>query len=86
MKIYYTNKFISSYKKLPGQIKKLSEQKEKIFRSDPFDPRLGTHKLGGKLKEFWAFSITKKYRIEFEFIGNKEVLFLKAGTHNIYRN
>ena len=86
MRIYYTNKFTSSYKKLPEQIKMLSLQKEKIFRHDPFDPRLGTHKLGGKLKEFWAFSITQKYRIEFKFVGNKEVLFLKAGTHNIYRN
>lgn len=86
MKIYYTNKFISSYKKLPEQIKILAEIKEKLFKENPFDSRIDTHKLGGKLKEFWAFSITRKYRIEFKFLGNKEVLFLKAGTHNIYRN
>ncbi len=86
MKIYYTNKFVSSYKKLPEEIKILAEQKEKLFKNDPFDPKLGTHKLGGKLREFWAFSITQKYRIEFKFLGNKEILFLKAGTHNIYKN
>jgi mRNA-degrading endonuclease YafQ of YafQ-DinJ toxin-antitoxin module len=86
VKIYYTNKFISSYNKLPEQIKIKAEKKEKLFKVDPFDPRLDTHKLGGKLKEFWSFSITNKYRIEFEFLENKEVLFLKAGTHNIYRN
>lgn len=86
MKIYYTNKFISSYKKLPEQIKILAEIKEKLFKENPFDSRIDTHKLGGKLKEYWAFSITRKYRIEFKFLGNKEVSFLKAGTHNIYRN
>lgn len=86
MKIYYTNKFISSYKKLPEQIRVFAEEKEKLFKENPFDPKLDTHKLGGKLREFWSFSITQKYRIEFKFLGKKEVLFLKAGTHNIYRN
>jgi len=63
-----------------------AEKRQKIFRIDPFDPRLKTHKLTGKLNDFWSFSITQKYRIMFKFLGNKEVLFLKAGTHNIYRN
>lgn len=74
MKIYYTNKFISSYKKLPEAVKLESEIKEKLFKKDPFESGLKTHKLTGKLKGYWAFSI-----------NNKEVLFHKAGTHNIYR-
>jgi mRNA-degrading endonuclease YafQ of YafQ-DinJ toxin-antitoxin module len=86
VKIYYTNKFISSYKKLPELIKVKAEKNEKIFKMNPFDPRLDTHKLSGKLREYWSFSITGKYRIAVKFLGDKEVLFLKAGTHNIYRN
>lgn len=85
MKIYYTNKFISSYKKLPTDIKKEAEKREKLFKINPFDSKLDTHKLKGKLTGYWAFSITKKYRVEFKFIENKEVVFLKVGTHNIYR-
>ena len=85
MKVYYTNRYLSSYKKLPVDIKLKAEQKEEIFRKNPFDPKIDTHKLGGKLRGYWAFSITKIYRIEFEFLGKKEVLFLRAGTHNIYR-
>lgn len=85
MKIYYTNKFISSYKKLPEVIKLESETKEKLFKSNPFTPSLKTHKLSKKLKGYWSFSINRKYRIMFDFIDKGEVVFHKAGTHNIYR-
>jgi proteic killer suppression protein len=27
------------------------------FKENPFDPSLKTHKLSGKLKELWSFSI-----------------------------
>lgn len=86
MIIYYTNKFTSSYKKLPKLIKKEAENKVDLFRKNPFNPSLDTHKLTGKLNKFWSFSINRKYRITFEFIKDKAVLFHKAGTHNIYRS
>ncbi len=85
MKIYYTNKFTSSYRKLPEAVKLESEIKEKLFNKDPFEASLKTHKLIGRLKGYWAFSINNKYRIIFDFIKNKKVVFHKAGTHNIYR-
>ncbi|MFH1979820.1 MAG: hypothetical protein ABII99_02115 [Patescibacteria group bacterium] len=47
MKILYLPKFTKQYKKLPNKIKKLSEIKEIIFRNNPFDPKLKTHKLQG---------------------------------------
>lgn len=47
MKIVYSSKFIREYKKLPSLVKDQAEQKEKLFREDPFDPRLRTHKLKG---------------------------------------
>jgi len=85
VKIYYTHKFLSSYKKLPKLIKTEAERKEKIFREDPFDPILKTHKLTGKFKSFWSFSIDRKHRIIFEFSDKKEVVFHIAGTHQIYK-
>ena len=85
MKIYYTSKFLSSYRKFPKSVKLDAEKKEKLFRKDPFDPSLKTHKLTGKFKSFWSFSIDRKYRIIFEFTKKNEVLFHKAGPHDIYR-
>lgn len=89
MKILYTSHFIRSYKKLPKEIKELAKKKEKIFRKNPFDPRLKTHKLQGrfkgKLEKYWSFSIGYKYRIIFRFLNRNTVRFYKVGTHRIYQ-
>jgi len=85
MKIYYSNKFEKEYKRLPKKIKDLAEAKEKIFRKNPFDPKLKSHKLTGKLQEFWSFSINYQYRIIFEMVNKKEAWFHSVGTHEIYR-
>lgn len=85
MKIYFSPKFAKEYKKLPLKIKFQAEKKEKIFRLNPFDPQLKTHKLSGKLQEFWSFSIDYQYRIIFELIDQNTVWFHSVGTHQIYR-
>jgi mRNA-degrading endonuclease YafQ of YafQ-DinJ toxin-antitoxin module len=77
--------FERHYRKLPKEIKERAKRKEKIFRKNPFDPRLKTHKLHGKEKECWAFWIDYKYRIKFIFLSDEEVLFLDIGTHDIYK-
>ncbi len=84
MKIYYSSKFAKEYKKIPHKIKIFAEEKEKIFRKDPFDPRLKTHKLSGKLKDFYSFSINYQYRIIFEFVTDDRIWFYSIGTHEIY--
>ena len=84
MKIFYLPKFIKQYKKLPANIKKLAEEKEKIFRQDSFDYRIKTHKLHGALQGFWSFSINHKYRIIFDFLDKKTIRFYSVGSHDIY--
>lgn len=76
---------MKSAHRLPQRIILQAEQKEKIFRENPFDPRLRTHKLSGREKEVWAFWITDSYRIKFIFLPNQEVLLLDIGTHEIYK-
>ena len=77
--------FEKHYRKLPKEAKERAKNKEKIFRENPFDPRLRTHKLHGKEKEVWAFWIDYVYRIKFIFLSDQEVLFLDVGTHEIYK-
>ena len=84
MKIIYSPNFARSYKKLPEKIKILAEKKEKIFRKNPFDKSLETHKLHGRLKDFWAFSINYQYRIIFDFADENAVHFHTVGKHDIY--
>jgi mRNA-degrading endonuclease YafQ of YafQ-DinJ toxin-antitoxin module len=83
--IFTHSRFDKSYGKLPKAVKNKAEIKEKIFRENPFDPRLGTHKLSGKERECWAFDIDRVYRIKFIFLTGEEVLFLDIGTHDIYK-
>ncbi|MBM3256605.1 MAG: type II toxin-antitoxin system mRNA interferase toxin, RelE/StbE family [Candidatus Moranbacteria bacterium] len=85
MKILYLPKFAKQYKKLPLQVKLQAEEKEKVFRNNPFDKSLKTHKLKGELVGFWSFSINYSYRIIFDFQDEKTVRFYYVGDHSIYK-
>lgn len=85
MKIKISPRFEKNYKRLPKRIKEKAKEKEAIFRDNPFDQRLKTHKLKGKQRDSWAFYINDSYRIKFIFINSDEILFLDIGTHGIYK-
>jgi len=85
MKIIYSLQFKQEYRRLPDNIKRKAEKKEKIFRENPFASQLKTHKLGGRLAEFWSFSIDYRYRIIFEFVDEKKVILHAVGDHSLYK-
>jgi len=85
VKIFYTPKFVKTYKKIPAKIQLLAVKKEKIFLANPHDPRLNTHPLTGELGGSWSFSVNYQYRVVFNFIENNDILFLVIGTHDIYK-
>jgi addiction module RelE/StbE family toxin len=85
MIIRVTSKFEKSYKKLSQEVKSKLKEKERVFRTNPFDSRLDTHKLHGKYKSYWAFTITGQYRIMFAFVKSDRVDFINIGTHEIYK-
>ncbi len=85
MRIYYSAKFEREYRRLPLEIKLLAEEKEKMFRNDPFDPRLHTHKLHGGLKDYWAFQLDQRHRVIFGFAKERVVWFHAVGDHSIYK-
>ncbi len=85
MEVVYSSKFEREYKKLPLNVKKLAETAESFFLNDPFDVRIKTHKLHGRLKDFYSFSIGYKYRIVFDYISKDMAHFHSIGNHNIYQ-
>ena len=80
--IYYDSCFERRYRKLPPRIREFAKVGEKLFRENPFDPQLKTHKLHGRDKEVWAFSVSYRHRIKFIFLKEDSVLFLDVGAHN----
>ena len=84
--ILYSSKFKKSLKKMPPFIQKAFLEKEGLFLKDPFHPLLETHKLHGKYKDFWAFTVIGPYRVMFKFMENKkDIGFINIGNHDIYR-
>jgi mRNA-degrading endonuclease YafQ of YafQ-DinJ toxin-antitoxin module len=57
-------------------------QKLEQFTANPFDPSLKTHKLSGKLKEFWSFSIGYDERVLFYFTQDGKAVFVDIGSHD----
>lgn len=85
MQIVYSPQFKREYERLPEDLKLKTEEKELIFRKNPFDERLKTHKLAGRIADLWSFSIDYRYRIIFEFTNEKIIIFHVIGDHSIYK-
>ncbi len=82
MRISRSPRFDRRYKKLLTKIKDRAEEREAVFKLNPFDLRLETHKLHGKQKDEWSYSIGYDYRITFIFLENGDVIYTDVGTHD----
>ena len=51
------------------------------FQNNPFDQSLRTHKLSGRLKDLWSFTIGYDLRVVFSFVEGDRALFVDIGTH-----
>ncbi len=58
--------------------------KLELFIESPFNPRLKTHKLSGKLKGLWSFYVDFDFRVVFYFTKNKpqKAVFVDIGNHD----
>ncbi len=82
--------FSSSFKKAFKKRIKASEIETEfwlrleIFIKDPFDLKLKTHKLSGKLKDLWSFSLGYDLRVVFYFTKDKprKAVFVDIGNHD----
>ena len=84
MKILYKPTFIRQYKKLPKNLQIEIKEKIELFKKNPKHPFLKTHKLKGKLKNFFSFSVNYEYRIVFQYNKKNTVLFA-VGDHSVYQ-
>lgn len=86
MRIEYSTRFLKRAQKLTSANTKKLSQKIEWFKRNPFDKRLKSHALGGKLKGHFAFSLDYAKRVVFLWINKKTVLFINVGSHNeVYR-
>ncbi len=86
MEVIFSKNFKKSFKK---RIQGHSYEQEfyenlEIFIIDPFNPFLKTHKLSGKLKNLWSFSVLFDLRVVFYFTKDKpkKAMFVDIGNHD----
>ena len=82
--VFYSSSFKKSIKKYSSYRNKIEKTIDK-FMKNPFEPSLKTHKLTGKLSNYWSFSIDYHLRALIEFIDKETVGFIDVGTHEIYK-
>lgn len=82
--VHYTSDFVKAYRKLPLNIQRIADRKDRLFRIDSYHPSLKTHRLHGELSGLWSFWVTRDYRVLFEFMKDNAI-FYDIGTHNIYK-
>jgi len=84
--LHYTREFLKDSKKLPNSIKlRLAEQLERLSKN-PFDPKLHTKLLRGKLAGLYSFRITREWRVIFHFEDLENIKLLGVGHRKeIYR-
>lgn len=83
--IYYTGNFIKKWRKLSSQEKKQFKSKIALFQINPFTSNLKTHKLKGKLANFWSFSLNFQQRVLLDFKTKGKAIFYDFGGHEIYK-
>jgi len=84
MKVAFHPNFIRIFKKLPVALQEEIRQKISLFEQDQANISLKNHKLHGKLKNYYSFSVNYSYRILYKKHG-KIVVLAEIGTHDMYK-
>ncbi|MDH4128849.1 MAG: type II toxin-antitoxin system mRNA interferase toxin, RelE/StbE family [Spirochaetota bacterium] len=84
MSVAFSSSFKKAFKKRVSN--NLLEEKFwlklNIFINNPFDKSLRTHKLSGKLKDLWSFTVDYDLRVIFYFENDDNAIFIDIGTHD----
>jgi mRNA-degrading endonuclease RelE of RelBE toxin-antitoxin system len=82
--IAFKPSFVRKIAKLPKRQQEEVIEKIGLFKDPENHPALKVHKLQGKLKNFYSFSVDFKHRIVFEYLSDTEVVLLAFGDHEVY--
>ena len=87
IEIKYKPSFIRDFKKLAQEIQEEGFEKIELFKNNENHHKLKVHKLKGKLKNFYSFSITYSHGVVFEYKSKdkQSVVFLAVGDHEVYK-
>ena len=77
--------FVRQIKNLELELVDELIEKIELFKNPENHSSLKVHKLHGKLKHRWSFSVDYKNRIVFTYESKDEAVLLAFGDHDIYK-
>jgi len=84
IKIVYVGSFLQQLLDLPKDLREEAIEKIELFTNRNNHKFLRVHKLKGKLKHYFSFSVNYKTRILFTYVKN-EAYLITIGDHEIYK-
>lgn len=85
MEIKYKPSFLRDFKRLPVEIQEEAKERIVSFTNTSNHKKLKVHKLKGKLKDYYSFSVTYSHRIVFQYETKKSIVFIAIGDHDVYK-
>ena len=82
--IKYKPRFIRLYNNFESTQQEEIREKIGLFTSEANHTMLKVHKLQGKLKGRFSFSVNYKTRIVFVYESKQTVVLLVVGSHDVY--
>ena len=84
MKLAFTKTFVRDYRKLPQDIRKLTDKQLGLLLSNPKHPSLNLKKMKDP-RDIWEGRVDLSYRFTFQ-ITEDVYLLRKVGTHDVLLN
>ena len=84
-KLIWDDSFVRKLRKLTKnnkQIGELFQSRIELLEVEPFHSILKTHKLQGKLRNYYSCYLDFKYRLVFEIIDKITIQLIDIGTHD----
>lgn len=85
VEITFSPRFLRLLKKCSPDLFQEARENIEMFRDEKNHHLLKIHKLSGRLREQWSFSVNYQTRILFVYLAPNEVFFVVIGDHDVYR-
>ena len=85
MDIRFKPTFIRQFSRLELALQDEVVEKIELFKNTANRKQLKIHKLKGRLKNRYSFSVNYQTRIVFIYISKQEVVLLAVGDHDVYK-
>jgi len=85
MQVFFKPAFVRNYAVLLPELQEEVREKIALFKNSRNHKKLKVHKLKGRLRGRYSFSVNYRYRIVFVYLSKKEVVLLAIGDHDVYK-